>query len=159
MSKQSNQEIEPYERVAYKKNNGGAPSIFSKDTIIKAYNYLDTFHETGAKIPSMDGLSLYLGISRSTLFKWCTEEDKQELSDVAKQIKRIAHELLVNNGLTGVFNASITKLMLTKHGYHDKVDSAGSQGVTINISREDNSVVIEGSQDITPPQIDESDDY
>lgn len=36
--------------------------------------------------------------------------------------------ILVNNGLTGAFNAPVTKMMLTKHGYSDKIE----QDVTSN---------------------------
>ena len=33
---------------------------------------------------------------------------------------------LLSNGLTNEFNASITKLLLTKHGYTDKVENTNT---------------------------------
>ena len=43
--------------------------------------------------------------------------------------------MLANSGLKGDTNASITKLLLTKHGYSDKVENAltGADGGPVQI--------------------------
>ncbi len=38
---------------------------------------------------------------------------------------------LINKGLTGVFNATIVKLMLSKHGYSEKVDQTVTGAVPV----------------------------
>ena len=45
---------------------------------------------------------------------------------------------LINKGLTGDFNSTITKLILTKHGYSDKQDIDHS-GINLTVSKDDAS--------------------
>jgi hypothetical protein len=35
---------------------------------------------------------------------------------------QVQSKTLVNNGLNNTFNSAITKLVLGKHGYHEKMD-------------------------------------
>ena len=60
--------------------------------------------------------------------------------------------ILVNNGLTGVFNAPVTKMMLTKHGYSDKIEqdvtsSDGSMTPKAAISKEDVKEILKGASE------------
>lgn len=101
------------------KNQGGRPTDYTPELLEKAKEYEAMEHET---IPSIAGLSLHLDISRETCHVWAKDETKQEFSDIYRRIMAKQENTLVNKGLNGTFNPTITKLILTKHGYTDKQD-------------------------------------
>ena len=69
----------------------------------------------------LEGLSLFLKVNRDTLYTWAKEHP--EFSDILDDLRNAQAEKLINNGLSGDYNPTIAKLILTKHGYHDKVDA------------------------------------
>jgi hypothetical protein len=70
-------------------------------------------------LPTMAGLSLYLGISRSTLYEW--KNIYPDFSDLLERLLAEQEETLINYGLSGEFNASIVKLILcVRHGYREQ---------------------------------------
>ena len=86
-------------------------------------------------IPSIEGLSLYINIARSTIYEWISQEGKEEFSDIVAQILANQGKMLINNGLIGKFNNSITKVMMSKHGYREGIEQMGKDGekLTYNI--------------------------
>lgn len=105
----------------------GRPTDYTPELIEKAREYLTVYDG----LPNLAGLSLYIGVARSTVHKWRGE--KAEFSDICDELMAKQEQTLINNGLNGEFNPTITKLILTKHGYSDKVDSthAGPEGKPI----------------------------
>ncbi|HGJ5882038.1 DNA-packaging protein [Arsenophonus sp.] len=83
----------------------------------------------GDVIPSLAGLACYLGIARSTLYEY--QKINLEFSDILEAILSLQENKLINKGLIGDFNASVTKLILTKHGYSDKqeIEHSGELGL------------------------------
>jgi hypothetical protein len=77
----------------------------------------------GDPIPMIAGLAIHLGISRETVHSWAKDENKQQFSDIVKDLMAHQERRLFAGGLDGTFNASITKLALTKHGYTDKSEN------------------------------------
>jgi len=75
----------------------------------------------GDKVPTVAGLACEIGVHRDTCHEWAKNDNKQ-FSDILQEIAQKQERELVNNGLTGDFVAPITKMMLTKHGYSDKVE-------------------------------------
>ena len=71
-------------------------------------------------LPSIEGLARYLEVSRDTLYEW--EKQYPEFSDILEAVRAEQADRLINNGLSGDYNPTITKLMLSKHGYSDKTD-------------------------------------
>lgn len=107
----------------------GAPTLYDKEkTIFMAERYLEEYNVNGELIPSVAGLALYLGVSRSVVHLWATQEDKTEFLDMLEKIKAKQELLLLTGGLGGTMNSTITKLVLSKHGYSDKVDHESSDG-------------------------------
>ncbi len=99
------------------------PSEYSEDIVAKAWAYArGGWLEVGDKVPSVAGLACEIGIHRDTCYAWADDDDK-EFSDILKEIAQIQERTLVNSGLSGVFNPPITKMMLSKHGYSDAVDT------------------------------------
>lgn len=102
----------------------GRPTDYNEAILAKANEYLVNF-ETEHKhaIPSIAGLAKVLGKNRDTLYQWAKEEDKKDFSDILRQIVSDQELVLINKGLQGDFNSNITKLVLGKHGYHEKKDT------------------------------------
>ena len=101
----------------------GRPTKYTELLLQKSRHYLKLYEELGECMPSHAGLADYLGITRSTLYDWSNQKSKREFSDILALIKNRQEISLINNGLLGDFNANIVKLMLVKHGYHDKQEN------------------------------------
>ena len=99
---------------------GGRPTTYSDEVIEKACDYAENFERFGDVIPTVVGLCGVIERSKSTVYKWCKEQDKREFSDIVRKIEEIQEKTLISGGLSNSFNASISKLLLTKHGYSDK---------------------------------------
>lgn len=100
----------------------GRPTKYSSDIIKKTEEYLLNYQENGDRIPMICGLALYLGLNKDTIYDWVKHDDKKEFSDLVGDIMQTQEKMLVNEGLAGNFNSTITKLALGKHGFHDKQD-------------------------------------
>lgn len=116
----------------------GRPTDYSEELLADVRYYLKNYEAEGDKIPSVAGLSAYLGIARSTIYDWASQEDKKDFSDILEDILSEQEKVLLNKGLTGDFNSTITKLVLSKHGYSEKtetdVTSKGQSIVGLNES-------------------------
>lgn len=117
----------------------GRPPTYSEEIVLKAREYLDSCideekqvvkqssekyemfdNKLKVKIPTKGGLAVYLGVSRETLYAWAKEYE--EFSDIMEQMGAIQEERLINNGLSGDYNSTISKVLLTKHGYREGID-------------------------------------
>ena len=83
-------------------------------------------HRILVRLPSIEGLARYLSVARSTVYKW--KEEYPEFSDILEEILAEQAERLISNGLSGDYNPTISKLILTKHGYSDKQEITGADG-------------------------------
>lgn len=72
------------------------------------------------KLPTIEGLSLFLNVSRDTLYEW--EKVHPEFSDIMEVVRATQAEALMQNGLRNLYQSTITKVLLTKHGYREGVD-------------------------------------
>ena len=105
----------------------GRPTKYSQEIVDKAQHYLDNYEEYEEVIPSAVGLALVLNIRRSTLYEWAKAEDKKAFTDILDNINKRQEQVLLNNGLNSKFNSNITKLVLGKHGYHDRAQQTDTQ--------------------------------
>lgn len=101
----------------------GRPTKYTPELLKKAHHYLDEGWKVEDVIPSHVGLALELDITRKTLYEWAADEKKQEFSDILDRILIKQQRVLIKNGLDNTFNSNITKLVLGKHGFHDKQDT------------------------------------
>lgn len=107
------------------------PTDYTPELLEKARQYLDCYAELGEVIPTVEGLAVYLDIARSTIYAWYGQEDKQEFSDIVEKTLAGQAKELANKGLSGDFNPTITKLMMTKHGYSDRQEITGKDGAPL----------------------------
>ena len=112
----------------------GRPSKYTEEIIKKAENYIYDYETYNDIIPSIVGLASILEVTRTTLYKW--EKEHEEFSYILENIKREQEKVLLNKGLIGDFNSAITKLVLGKHGYHDKQDLGLEANMSITIGKD-----------------------
>lgn len=103
-------------------NMTGRPTEYSEEILTQARDYLSNYKKFGDEIPSNAGLAVHLGLSRDIIQKWRKEEGKEEFFYILAAIQVKQENVLLNKGLNGDFNSNITKLILGKHGYHEKKD-------------------------------------
>lgn len=110
------------------KDKGGRPFKMTDELIAKAELYLTDYMSNDDIVPSVAGLACYLGVTRKTIYN---HKDKNErLLHTLEMIEQIQEKLLLKGGLLGDFNPTITKLMMSNHGYSDKaqIDNVSSDG-------------------------------
>jgi len=119
----------------------GRPTDYSDQVVRDSWNYIQEFandsienQKLKVNLPTIEGLALYLEISRSTLYLW--QKEHKEFSDIIEVLQQKQAQVLINNGLSGNYNPTIAKVLLTKHGYTDKqeidqkTEHSGSVGFT-----------------------------
>lgn len=119
---------------------GGRPTDYSPDMVIKTREYIascqdkiEEYHKTRGdksdsydrivrvKLPTLEGLAVHLGINRDTIYAW--RKVHQEFSDVIDELLAKQAQELINNGLSGDYNPTIAKVLLSKHGYTEKTET------------------------------------
>lgn len=73
------------------------------------------------RIPTIEGLAVVLGIHKDTIYEWC--KTYEDFSDVIEILRQTQADRLLNNGLSGNYNPTIAKVLLTKHGYREAIDT------------------------------------
>ena len=101
----------------------GRPTSWSEELEDKAWEYVNGgWQEQGDAVPMVVGLCCYIDRSKSIIYDWAKDERKK-FSDIIGKIAELQESVTFNKSLTGEYNATMAKLLLTKHGYSDKVDS------------------------------------
>lgn len=100
----------------------GRPTKYGDHILEQAQFYLENYENTGRDehLPTIEGLAVFLRISRDTIHRWRNEADKKDFSDIVEELLSTQALLLLNRGLNNTYNASTAKLMLTKHDYVEK---------------------------------------
>ena len=102
----------------------GRPTKYNNDILAKAKAYVDGgYAACNDAIPQMAGLAIELDISRETIYAWSDDPEKREFSDIVAKCLRAQERKLLNGSLTGDLNPTIAKLILTKHGYSERVQN------------------------------------
>lgn len=120
------------------------PTLYTKKLVKEAWKYVNGgWQEAGDPVPSVAGLACEIGVRRETCHAWAKDENK-EFSNILAEIAAIQERSLLRGGLHGDFNPSITKMMMTKHGYSDRVeqDHTSSDG-----SMRPTTVIIKGADE------------
>lgn len=99
------------------------PTKYSPELLDKAAEYISNYSNYEHAFPSDIGLADVLGIGTTTLYRWAEEEGKEAFRDILDAINRKQQIVAWQKGLTNEYNANLVKLLLGKHGYHDKQDT------------------------------------
>lgn len=123
--------------------SGGRPTDYSEEILTRSREYVESCEDTEEQqltglsmkgtelyknklkvnLPSIEGLALFLGISRDTIYDWEKQDDKKEFSYIVGDLRAKQAKALIDKGLSGDYNPTIAKVLLTKHGYRDAVDT------------------------------------
>lgn len=116
----------------------GRPSKYTEDMPERAWHYVENYQEYGDVVPMVAGLAVALGLHKDTVYSWCQDSDKRQFSDAVSFIEVAQHKALVNGGISGAYNPTITKLMLSSnHGYSEKqtVDQTVEHSGSVTVSQ------------------------
>lgn len=131
---------------------GGRPTDYNEQILTDTWDYIQNTNDEWdnvnkylkVNIPTIEGLALYLEVNRSTIYQW--QKDHKEFSNIIDTLQQKQAQQLINKGLSGNYNPTIAKVLLTKHGYTDKqeidqkTEHSGSIGFTgINIIKPNES--------------------
>lgn len=105
----------------------GRPTKYSEEILEKTYDYLANHENYGDLVPSIVGLACHLRVASNTLYNWGRAEGNEEFLSTLKEIEENQHRKLVTGGLGNVFNPTITKLMLSNHGYSEKIEEVNKK--------------------------------
>ena len=106
----------------------GRPTKYNKAILEKANKYVLDGYVENEPVPTIAGLALHLNIARDTVYDWSSQDEKGDFSDIVEDLMSKQEMKLLAGGILGDFNASITKLALTKHNYSDKQEMTGKDG-------------------------------
>ena len=108
---------------------GGRPTEYKEEYIEMVDEYLsenfDTYDDATrklkVKLPTMEGFSTFIEVNRDTLYEWGKVHPK--FSDALSEIKKEQQKRLLNMGLSGEYNSTIAKLILSSnHGMSEKTE-------------------------------------
>lgn len=134
----------------------GRPSAFKVEYIKKAQTYLDECadevvqelsglsakgtelykNRLEVNLPTIEGFAAYIGVNKTTLYEW--DKISPEFSDALGLIKAEQHRRLVNAGLSGQYNPTIAKLILSSnHGYKEKSDvTTNDEPIRVDVTQQ-----------------------
>lgn len=102
---------------------GGRPTKYSEEFIGKADAYLklEQDKKKSVRLPTIEGFAGFIGVNKTTLYEWA--KDHVEFSNALTKILTEQQKRLVNKGLSGDYNSTIAKLVLSaNHGMREKSD-------------------------------------
>lgn len=122
------------------KHAGGRPSEYKEEYIQKVYDYLDICKDEEIRVvkqasdkyemfdnklkvnlPTIEGFARYIDVNKTSLYEW--DKKYPEFSNAFNKIKAEQQDRLINNGLSGDYNPTIAKLILSSnHGMREKTD-------------------------------------
>ncbi len=113
-------------------NKGGRPDTITPTTIDKAREYVEGAWSSVMNdvVPTVEGLAEYCGVTRQSVY------EAEEFSYMLQLVNRLQARMVVNKGLTGEYNAAISKLILSKHGYVERTEQSNTHEVVSNASIE-----------------------
>lgn len=97
---------------------------YGVDTLAMAKAYIDGGYkqtDDPEVVPTIEGLCYWLDITKSTLKKWCADEEKEEFGNLVERLMDLQAKKLVSGGLTGDYVPTMAKVMLSQHGYAETI--------------------------------------
>lgn len=105
------------------KKSAGQPTKYNAAALKTAIAYIDNYNtKYEHAVPSVAGLAVILKVARTTIYNWSEDPKNAEFLYTLSRIATNQEFKLLNGGLLGEFNPTITKLMLAGHGHSEKVD-------------------------------------
>src|SRR3990167_7243506 len=115
------------------------PTKLTKELLDKARTY-----EKSGVVPSIEDFALFVELNRDTIYDWREKGRSQEanplqieFSDIIERVLVQQSKELMDGGLRNKFNPTITKLLMSKHGYSERqdIEHSGEQKVIVETRR------------------------
>ncbi len=125
-----------------KRKKAGHPTLYNKEILVKTRKYITSCEDKDVQLikqeneekgyvmyenkykvnlPSLEGLSFYLKVHKDTIQEW--KNKYKQFSVLIGELLTKQARALINNGLSGNYNPTIAKLLLSKHGYIEKTEN------------------------------------
>jgi hypothetical protein len=72
------------------------------------------------RLPTIEGLALYIHASKTICLTW--ELQYPEFTQVLAELRMKQAKALIENGLAGLYDPEVTKVLLAKHGYRESIE-------------------------------------
>lgn len=106
------------------------PTDYNEKILEKTREYINTCTDTEfdkengiskkVNLPTIEGLAYHIEVNKDTVYEWCKIHN--EFSDLIDDLRAKQARELINKGLSGDYNPTIAKVLLTKHGYREGID-------------------------------------
>lgn len=130
---------------------GGRPTKYNEEILTKTQDYIDScndYSETVGEgetskiknrvnLPTIEGLAYEIKVNKDTIYTW--RQEYPEFSELIQELLAKQAKVLVNKGLNGDYNPTIAKVLLTKHGYREGIES----DLTTKGEKIENSITLE----------------
>lgn len=123
----------------------GRPTKLNEQVLKDTQSYIDSCVDdrknNEVNLPTIEGLAYELRVNKTTIYEWRKglEEIHIKFSNLIEDLLQKQARQLVNCGLSGTYNPTIAKVLLTKHGYREGTDitTDGKEIVTKNFTDEE----------------------
>lgn len=113
-------------------NKVGRPTKYIPEVIHpKIEEYLEQCGREQTKLPSVEGLALYLDVNTSTVFQWA--KDYPEFSKYLKKIAETQKEQLMTDGMYGGKEVNAGMAIFLLKAIHGMKDGEGQVNVQVNV--------------------------
>ena len=111
----------------------GRPSKYVPETIYpKIDKYLEMCGKENMALPSIEGLSIALGVNRDTIFEW--DKVHPEFSDYLKRIANLQKLQLMNDGMYGGKEVNSSMAIFLLKAIHGLKDGTGNTNIQVNVT-------------------------
>lgn len=100
------------------------PTKLTEQLLENVKQYI-TYCREKNRLPTIEGLARLVDLNKTTIYAWRKETGPlhQEFSNLIEDMLNEQADILVNKGLSGDYNPTIAKVLLTKHGYREGVET------------------------------------
>lgn len=115
-------------------NETGEEEISKKETV-------DYVMKRTVKLPSIEGLAYFLGVTRPLIYEW--KQLYPEFLYIIEKLQTKQTRTLIDKGVSGDYNSTISKVLLAKQGYKEEtsLDLSSKDGSMGNLNQEQRSIL------------------
>lgn len=111
----------------------GRPTKYIPEVIYpKIEEYLSMCGKENMELPTVEGLSIHLGVNPDTIFEW--NKVHPEFSDYLKKIAALQKNQLMNDGMYGGKEVNSSMAIFLLKAVHGLKDNEGQVNVQVNVT-------------------------
>ena len=114
------------------KHAGGRPTKYTPDIFPKIEEYLSMCGREQTKLPSVEGLALFLGVNKTTIFEW--DKKYPEFSNYIKKVANKQKEQLMDDGMYGGKEVNASMAIFLLKAIHGLKEADPTTLVQVNVS-------------------------